>query len=294
MNHAHESRSWAEPALVLVMAFCGGAQLAYVLQALAGGDYFGLDLPAKLATLAVLLAGAGYLLRHERRRAFASRWRARAAAPHAAPQPPPLEPEPEEPPRPGAPAPTLRLDLETPLGRGPVWPPGEPLPVTVRVSGAGPEGMAELDLELELQHSGGRERARVPLRGSVAVLSQTVPSPGPFKLTARALRHGEPVAEASVQGRASSYREEVGRRFEQLKASVGRAGLPVGPDATPREVQETLARRFPGLAPRLDGLAGVLETALYSPDEVGRDTYEALVRALGELERRGLEAAPHA
>ena len=53
-------------------------------------------------------------------------------------------------------------------------------------------------------------------------------------------------------------------------------------------------RRYPPLRAHLDDLVAAIEVALYSQDEIGRDTYERLVRALAELERKGLEAAPRA
>lgn len=208
---------------------------------------------------------------------------ARAAPPPHQPLAPPPKPE----------LAPVKMNLESPLVRGPVWPPGEPIPLTIQVKPAGPGDMGDVDVELELKHARGTERVRVPLKGNVAVLSQAVPSPGPFVLTARALRDGQTVSEASIEGYAASYREEIGRRFEALKKACERAGLEVGDDSTPREVREALAHRFPQMRPQLAELVLALEIALYSEEEVGRDTYESLVRALAELERRGLEAVAH-
>ncbi|HEV8361583.1 MAG TPA: DUF4129 domain-containing protein [Candidatus Thermoplasmatota archaeon] len=289
------SGGWSRAVLVVAVAFSAGAQLVFVLQGLAVGDYFQGDLAFKFGTLAVLAVG-GYLL-----------WKtqphptndAPPAAPPAAPAAAPAPPAPRPSPAPaqiarpaGSRAPAIQIVVETPLARGPVWPPGEPLPITLQVRGASQADLASIDVELELRHAGGAERARVAMREPTAVLSQTVPSPGPFQVKARALWQGAVVAEATVDGRAASYREEIGRRFDALKANAEAAGLPVGADSTPREVREVLARRYPTLRRSLDDMVGALEVALFAEDEVGRETYEALARALAEVEQRGLEAVP--
>lgn len=318
---ADERPSWLTPLTIMVVAFCAGVQLALVFQLLLG-TWTPDALPLQLATLALAVAG-GWLLLSPERRAEADAWfqgaRQRAAAARPAPPPPTLQAPPppapaRAPPKPAPPAqapakakhvtapplpakPALgpvKMSLESPLARGPVWPPGEPIPITIQVRMAGPGDPGDIDIELEVQHSKGKERARLPLKGSVAVVSQAVPSPGPFVITARAIREGQSVSESSVEGYASSYREEVGRRFEALKEACENAGLEVGAESTPREVRDALAHKFPNLRRNLDDLAGALEVALYSEEEVGRDTYEALVRALTELEKRGLEAASRA
>lgn len=328
---ADERPSWLTPLLILVGAFCAGIQLALLLQML-GGNWAPEDLPMQLATFAVMVACAWLLLSPERR-GQAEAWlrgqreRTAPSAEQAPPPPPPVVREPAPaaapmrslPPPPMAkaappataapakpkPAPVaqaparpalapVKMSLESPLARGPVWPPGEPIPITIQVRMAGPGEPGDIDIEIEVQHSKGTQRARLPLKGSVAVVSQAVPSPGPFVITARAIREGGPVSETQVQGYASSYREEIGRRFDALKEACGAHGLEVGAESTPRELRDALAHKFPGLRKNLDELVGALEVALYSEEEVGRETYEALVRALTELEKRGLEASTRA
>src|SRR5207245_538707 len=105
-----------------------------------------------------------------------------------------------------------------------------------------------------------------------------------FTLTARVLRDGVELAKASADGRAASYREEIGRRFDVVKVTASQAGVDIGPEATPRELRDVLARRNPKLRPALEEMVAALEVALYAEEEVGRDTYEALVRALQEIE----------
>lgn len=300
MSRAGEPRpGWLPPLLVLIVAFCAGAQLAFAFQALLlGEDYFRDALLMKFGTLALLVAGGILLLPPDRRAA----WSRAPAAPLAPARPAPAPAAPARaPPAPATaprtaredPFPPLSIALETPLAKGPVWPPGEPLPVSVHVRG-GPPGHEGVDIELEVQHAGGAERGRVSLKGTSALLSQTIPQPGPFTLTAKALLHGTAVASASVEGRAASYREEIARRFEGLRASATAKGLSVGPDATPRELRDALARRHPSMRRSLEEVVASVEVALYAEDEVGRETYESLVRALADVERRGLEAARHA
>jgi hypothetical protein len=266
-----------------------------VLQALGGRDYFASELSFKLGTLAVLAVGL-YLLRPMPKA---------APAPSQVPAPPALTlPPPAVAPRPppvvatqlasGPRIPSIQLTLTTPLEKGPVWPPGEPLPVTIQVRGASAQDLLSLDVELELRHAGGAERARVALREPVAVLSQTVPQPGPFQVRARALWQGQPVAEAAVEGRAASYREEIGRRFDGLKAGAAAQGIGITTGSTPREVRDAFVRHYPKLRRSMDDLLMALEVALFAEDEVGRDTYEQLVRALADIEQRGQEAVPHA
>lgn len=283
---------WKRAGLVTAVAFCAGAQIPFLLQALTGRDYFATELPFKLGTLAVLVVGL-YLLRPLPKPAAAKPAQSPAPAPRPAPPAPAAAPRTPTLPA-GTRAPNVQLVLETPLSKGPVWPPGEPLPITVQVRGASAADLASIDVELELKHAGGSERARVALRESVAVLSQTVPQPGAFQVKARALWQGAVIAEAAVDGRAASYREEIGRRFDALKASSAAQGLAITQGSTPREVRDVLVRAQPQKRRSIDELLAALEVALFAEEEVGRDTYEQLVRALADIEQRGEEAAPRA
>jgi hypothetical protein len=58
-------------------------------------------------------------------------------------------------------------------------------------------------------------------------------------------------------------------------------------------VRDAYVRHNPKLRRSLDDLLMALEIALFAEEEVGRDTYEQLVRALAEIEQRQ-EAVPHA
>lgn len=312
-----ERPPWLGPALILVAAFCGGVQLAFIIQMFTGTGYFSGALLLKFTTLALLAASIYLLMSPERQAALRDRAaelfdrsrdavdearerrRERAAERGAVADDDAIPPVDADAPEPAttqraAPRPPVNLDLETPLTGGPVWPPGEPIPITIEIRVQGPHSQEDIDVEVELRHAGGTETARVPLKGSAAVLSQTVPTEGPFTLTARALRDGDSVSETTVEGLATPYREEIGRRFEQLKSSAGNAGLPIGPDATPRELHAALVERHPALRSKLDDLVTAIEFALYSEEDVTRETYEGLVQGLVELERVGVEARTHA
>ena len=300
---------WLTPVLILLVAFCAGAQAAFLIQAFRGAGYFSANLLLKFTTLGLLLAGMYMLMPGSRQdevraRAASTFSRVRSSAADAgsrlqkkatsAVKPKPAAKTSNAPASGAKAALPVKVALESPLQRGPVWPPGEPIPVTIQILVEGPGGAKDVEVEMDLVHAGGKETVRVPIRGSAAVMSQTVPVPGPFTITARAFRGGEAVAETTLEGRAAQYREEIGRRFDELKTVAAAAGLPVGPASTPRELRDALARRFPRLRAELDELVVAIEVALYSQEEVSRDTYESLVRALSQLARLGLEAAPRA
>lgn len=185
-------------------------------------------------------------------------------------------PEPEEV------LPTLSARVHSPLSAGPVVAPGETVPIAIE---AEPEQLArDLTVTVEVHGPDGSTQTQRPMEGTQLTHEISFTSSGAFEIDVR-LTHprADPVSR-TLTGRISSYREEVGRLFEELKETLAGTDIDVGPQSTPREVCAELDRIDAAGPDRLADLAVELEVALYGDQEIDRSTYETVHQALDALQ----------
>jgi hypothetical protein len=182
----------------------------------------------------------------------------------------------------------LKVRLHSPLSAGPAVAPGEELPIVVE---AEPEQLArKLEVQITVRGPEGSRTVHERMPGTELEHVITFEETGPFTVRVEVDHpRADPVAK-TLQGRVTTYDEEIGRLFEQLKEQAARAGLDVTPSSTPREVCQELRGRESADASQLADLAVELEVALYGDDEVDRATYETVHAAIAATDL--LDEAP--
>lgn len=177
--------------------------------------------------------------------------------------------------------PTLEARVHSPITAAPVIAPGEPVPITIE---AEPEVLAkDLTATVEVTGPQGSRTVERPMEGTEMTLEERFGTPGSFSITVRLTHPRSEAASKTLEGRVASYREEVGRLFEQLKERMMNAELDVGPQSTPREVCNELRRTDAAPPDELADLAVELEVSLYGDEEIDRSTYETVHQALQGL-----------
>lgn len=293
-------REWYVPAVFTLAAFAVGVQLTLAFQALGDVGYPG-EGRAWLAwlsglTLAVLVVAhipfellgrldlAALRERLPRREARVARLDDGDEEDAATAEPAPVQPSRETEAR------RLKVRVHSPLAMGPVIAPGEPLPITIQ---AEPEHLApELEVTIEIVRGEERRSQTVTMTAPTVVHSETLDEEGPFELVVTVKHPHAPAATKTIAGRVTSYREEVGRLFDELKADAENAALDVASHSTPREVAQALARGKLIEARHVRELAASLETALYDDTAVERSTYETIHAILSQVTFETPEAAP--
>lgn len=294
---------WYPPAAFVIGSFAVGMQLALIWQALGATPYP----PPGKEILAwgsiVILAGllvlqlppsqatkdrvSGVLASVRERLAEANRDDAEA------PGTPPAQPSgtnghgttPEAPAV--QPAARLKIRVHSPLMVGPVVAPGETVPVQVH---AEPEELArQLEVTFEVTHNDQPRTTTANMQGTDLVHTETFEDPGPFEILVQARHPKSEPASKRIEGRVATYREEVGRLFDQLKARAREAGAQVGEQSTPREVCKHLTTIANASYDDAEALRTHLEVALYGDAGVDRATYEAIHTIIREV---GLETDP--
>ncbi len=293
---------WYPPAAFVVGSFAVGMQLALIWQALGSTPYpppgKGLLAWGSLLILVALIALQLPPSQQTRERVATAidRFRERLAEAKASGEPdeepgaaaagtnghanPPEEPAVQ-------PAARLKIKVHSPLMVGPVVAPGETVPVQVH---AEPEALArELEVTFQVTHNDRTRTATANMQGTDLVHTETFEEPGRFEILVQA-RHpkGQP-ASKRIEGRVATYREEVGRLFDQLKARAREAGAQVGDQSTPREVCKHLTTIANASYDDAEALRTHLEVALYGDAGVDRATYEAVHTIIREV---GLETDP--
>lgn len=294
---------WYPPAAFVVGSFAVGMQLALIWQALGPTPYpppgkeilawgsltilvglVALQLPPSQATkdrIAATLTGLRERLAEARR----SDAQAKETPPAQAAGTNGHGTTPEQPPV--QPAARLKIRVHSPLMVGPVVAPGETVPVQVH---AEPEELArQLKVTFQVTHNDQTRTATANMQGTDLVHTETFEDPGAFEILVQA-RHpkGDP-ASKRIEGRVATYREEVGRLFDQLKARTREAGAQVGEQSTPREVCKHLTTIANASYDDAEALRTHLEVALYGDAGVDRATYEAIHTIIREV---GLETDP--
>ncbi|MDX1610842.1 MAG: hypothetical protein R3185_00645, partial [Candidatus Thermoplasmatota archaeon] len=208
-------RRWYTPALLTILSFAAGIQVALAFQSLGPETYPPAGKEALAWTSWFLLAAAAVL-----HAPLTSEPYQRLTAPlfnlakriqrATAPEPIPETPAPVETagPQPAAePAPTQRLKVRvhTPLMIAPVVAPGEAIPVTVT---AEPEELAkELEITFAVEESKDARETTMAMRGTDLVHSETFQAPGPYTLEVR-VHH--PQAEADRPSDGARQRDMAG------------------------------------------------------------------------------------
>ncbi len=310
------------PAALLAIAFSAGVQLTLIIQAFGGASYppngqgllfwstallliggLGLHVPWSQLSSSLdtdALAEAKPARHRQVLLAPAGQAPATSQAPSPAPAPAnghaskqaaePLvqtqgssaEPATATQPAPSGPAPKLKARIHSPLAKGPVVRPGEPVPFTIE---AQPKELAEeLEVTVSVKTDEGTRKSTAAMKDTTLVHTETFDQAGVFEIVITLEHPGAPPASQTIQGRVASYREEVGRIFEELKARCQKAGLAVGPHSTPREVCSELRTARSAKAEQLAELAIELEVALYGDKEIERHTYEAVYQAVQAIQ----------
>lgn len=286
------------PIAFVVTAFVGGVQLALIIQA-AGGAGYPPDGKSALAWGTLTVLGLSAILHVPLSSSSIDLSRVREAVSglfgrRAVVLEPYFQPDTdgtpvsssdqtngEARPQPEEVLPTLSARIHSPLSAGPVVAPGEPVDVTIEAEPA--ELAEELTVTVQTRGPGGSDEIGRPMEGTEMVHEVAFDESGSFEITVE-LTHprADPVSK-TLTGRVSSYREEVGRLFEELKERMASLDLDVGPQSTPREVCAELDRVDAASPDRLADLAVELEVALYGDEEIDRSTYETVHQALDAL-----------
>lgn len=185
------------------------------------------------------------------------------------------------------PAARLKIRVHSPLMVGPVVAPGETVPVQVH---AEPEELArQLKVSFQVTHNDQTRTATATMQGTDLVHTETFQDPGAFEILVQARHPKSQPASKRIEGRVATYREEVGRLFDQVKARAREAGAQVGQQSTPREVCKHLTTIANASYDDAEALRTHLEVALYGDAGVDRATYEAIHTIIREV---GLETDP--
>lgn len=294
---------WYPPAAFVVGSFAVGMQLALIWQALGTTPYPppGKELLA-WGSLAILIGLAALQLPPspetvDRVKARVAKLRDRLSEATQTPPETDTGPRrtpggtnghaeaPQEPPV--QPAARLKIRVHSPLMVGPVVAPGETVPIQVH---AEPEELArQLEVTFEVTHNDQTRTATANMQGTDLVHTETFEDPGRFEIHVQAHHPKGQPASKRIEGRVATYREEVGRLFDQLKARAREAGANVGDQSTPREVCKHLTTIANASYDDAEALRTHLEVALYGDAGVDRATYEAIHTIIREV---GLETDP--
>jgi len=178
--------------------------------------------------------------------------------------------------------PRLKARVHSPIQHGPVFAPGDEVPVTIE---AEPEELAcDLEVTIETESPSGSQTAQPEMTGTQLEHVVSFGDPGRFSLTVKLDHPRSDPASKTFEGRVATYREEVGRIFEEAKERGSKAGLDIGPQSTPREVCRELGKLDGADAGDLADLAVELEIALYGDEEVDRASYETVYHAIEGLD----------
>lgn len=181
----------------------------------------------------------------------------------------------------------LKIRVHSPLMVGPVVAPGETVPIQVH---AEPEALArQLEVAFQVTHNATTWETTATMQGTDLVHDETFDEPGPFEIVVEARHPQSDPARKRIEGRVATYREEVGRLFDELKDRAREVGAEVGRQSTPREVCQHLPTIANASYDDAEALRTHLEVALYGDDAVDRATYEAIHTIIREV---GLETDP--
>lgn len=177
-------------------------------------------------------------------------------------------------------APRLKVRVHSPLAVGPVVAPEETLPIHVQAEPA--ELARELEVTFRVQETGTTRSTTTQMTGTDLVHTETFHDPGPLRVEVVVVHPQAQPARKVLEGRVATYREEVGRLFDELKATAMEAGMDVGPQSTPREVCQGLPALGNASYEDAEALRTHLEVALYGDDDVDRSTYEGIHTILAQ------------
>jgi hypothetical protein len=179
-------------------------------------------------------------------------------------------------PRPAPPGPALTLDFpERAAPLPPVWAPGEP--VRVRVKLLGPDGAPMAGARVQVHVGDEADELRTDLRGEAA-LERVFADAGEVALVAEARPKDGRVTWATAVARVADYRREVGREFRDFRFHAARLGIAASADRAPRELEKVLAG-LPLPPEHVEALLGGFERANYSERAFHRDDYLAFMAA---------------